>query len=89
MRSEHAKDSHPRASDAPGAAERKRKKGGALPKKVAGKPQGPASRQKGGEGLDDFPGTPRKSTKKDAGFEPDADVEAGHEDEDRAGSRES
>jgi hypothetical protein len=30
-------------------------------------------------GQDEFPGKPRKTTKKDAGFEPDPDVEAGHD----------
>ena len=42
--------------------------------------------QKPGE--NDFPGKPRKRTKKEVGFEPDPDVEAGHEDDDRPGSGE-
>ncbi len=64
--------------------ETRRSDGGEAPRREHGTAKG-ALRKPGPRpapsplGQDEFPGRPRKSSKKDSGFEPDPDVEAGHE----------
>jgi len=85
MNTDDLKDKHPRSSSHTAAVDRKRKK--VSPGKPRSRTVGPQ-----GEVRDQFPGQSpgqsRKFSKKDAGFEPDSDVEAGHEDDERPGSGE-